>query len=153
MKTVILAAGYATRLYPLTKNKPKALLPVGSKTLLDHLADKIAEIPGPNPIVLVTNSRFFAELEAWARARAPGRAVKVLDDGTSSNETRLGAVGDLQFAIDKAGLDDDLLVLASDNLFDGSLADFTAFARSHEGAAAIGVFDLGIPGLAPNATA
>jgi glucose-1-phosphate thymidylyltransferase len=146
MKTVILAAGYATRLYPLTQNKPKALLSIGSKPLLDHLADKIAAIRGPNEVVLVTNDRFARLFEEWAqKSKLPARP-RVLNDGTTSNDDRLGAVGDLDFAIRKAGLADDLLVLASDNLFDGSLADFAAFARAKTGAG-VGVYDLKDPAL------
>lgn len=146
MKTVILAAGYATRLYPLTQNTPKALLKIGSKYLIDHLAAKIAAVGGSGEAIIVTNDRFAAQFGDWARTSSLTPRPRVLNDRTTSNENRLGAVGDLQFAIEEAGLKDDLLVLASDNLFDGSLADFTAFARAKKGAA-IGVYDLKDPSI------
>ena len=144
MKTVVLAAGYATRLYPLTENKPKALLPIGSKLLIDHLAQKIAGIIEPNQTIIVTNDRFYGAFDDWALVGAFKRAV-VLNDRTTSNDDRLGAIGDFQFAIDKLRLDDDVLMLASDNLFDGSLGEFVRFARSKNGAPCVGVTDLGDP--------
>lgn len=142
MKAVVLAAGYATRLYPLTRRCPKALLQVGSKTLLDHLTDHLAKVEDLTETILVTNHRFEPVFSDWAKSRNLGFPVKVLDDHTSSNEDRLGAIGDLLLAVKRYRMDDDLLVLASDNLFDGDLASFVRFARRHDAGAAIGVYDI-----------
>ena len=148
MKVVILAAGYATRLYPLTENKPKALLKVGNATILDRLIAQLGGISGLEEIILVTNARFFGQFDEWkvsCRLRTP---LRVLNDKTMSNDNRLGAVGDLALAIREAGIKEDLLLLAGDNLFEQSLADFAAYARSKKDSVVIGVFDLGRPELA-----
>lgn len=123
MRCLILAAGYATRLYPLTENFPKPLLKVGEKTILDWLIDDIGgEADG---FAVVTNHKFARHFREWAE----GRSITVLDDGTESNETRLGAVRDIQFAIEKLSLDEDILVIAGDNVLDFSLKSFIAYAR------------------------
>ena len=127
MKCLILAAGYATRLYPLTENFPKPLLEVSGKTILDWLLADIAATGAVDGYVVISNHRFAGHFRAWAEA-AP-LPVTVLDDGTDSNETRLGAVRDIQFAIDALALDDDLLVIAGDNLLDFSLAGFIDYQR------------------------
>jgi glucose-1-phosphate thymidylyltransferase len=130
MKALILAAGYATRLYPLTENFPKPLLDVGGRTLLDRLADRLTEWPGLDGTVLVTNRRFVRPFTEWARTRAD-LPVRVLDDGSLCNEDRLGAVGDIAFALRESDLADDLLVAAADNLFDFPFAELeTAFRRT-----------------------
>ena len=133
MKCLILAAGYATRLYPLTENFPKPLLKVGEKTILDWLIDDIDQAGCVDGYVVISNHKFAPIFEDWAAGRGPepveGPRVTVLDDGTSSNEMRLGAVRDIQFAIDTLGLDDDLLVIAGDNLLDFSLVRFLEYAR------------------------
>lgn len=130
MKAVILAAGYATRLYPLTRDRPKALLEVGGRTILDHLVTQLDEISAVAGVVLVTNQRFTGQFEAWRAQRSGGKPVIVLDDGTHSNETRLGALGDLHLAIQKTTPDDDLLVAAADNLLGFRLADLVASFES-----------------------
>lgn len=127
MKCLILAAGYATRLYPLTENFPKPLLKVGEKTILDWLVDDIDAIGLVNEYVVISNHKFAPHFDAWAKTKV--QSVTVVDDGTSSNETRLGAVKDIQFAIDQLGLDDDMLVIAGDNVLDFSLTKFIAYAR------------------------
>ncbi|MBQ9192607.1 MAG: nucleotidyltransferase family protein [Bacteroidales bacterium] len=129
MKCLILAAGYATRLYPLTENFPKPLLKVGDKTILDWLLDDIDAAGLVDGYVVISNHRFVPVFREWAASAKESRKITVLDDGTSSNETRLGAVRDIQFAIDRLGLDDDLLVIAGDNLLDFSLVRFLAYAR------------------------
>ena len=128
MKCLILAAGYATRLYPLTENFPKPLLKVGEKTILDWLIDDIDSAGLVDEYVVISNHKFATVFDRWA-ALSGERKITVLDDGTSSNETRLGAVRDIQFAIEKLGLDDDLLVIAGDNLLDFSLVRFISYAR------------------------
>lgn len=125
MKCIILAAGYATRLYPLTENFPKPLLKVGEKPILDWLIDDLRGCSAVDGFVVVSNHRFADIFRRWAPA-----GVSVVDDGTSSNETRLGAVCDIRFAIDALHLDDDLLVIAGDNVLDFSLCDFVSYARS-----------------------
>lgn len=127
MKCLILAAGYATRLYPLTENFPKPLLSVGDKTILDWLVDDIDTSGEVNEYILVSNHKYFRHFENWAKNKL--QKITVIDDGTSSNETRLGAVYDMQFAIEKCGLSEDLLVIAGDNLLDFSLTTFIAYAK------------------------
>jgi glucose-1-phosphate thymidylyltransferase len=133
MKALILAAGYATRLRPLTDAIPKQLLPVGGRPMVDWILDRIEETSA-DEIHLVTNARFAPEFERWG----DGKDVRVHNDGTTSNEDRLGAVGDIQFV----GLDDDLLVVAGDNLFDYSLADYEAYWRK-KGGSSVAVHDVG----------
>jgi dTDP-glucose pyrophosphorylase len=125
MKCLILAAGYATRLYPLTENFPKPLLKVGEKTILDWLIDDISASGAVDGFVVISNHKFARIFEDWAPA-----GVTVVDDGTSTNETRLGAVCDIQYAIDRLSLDDDLLVIAGDNVLDFSLCRFIDYARA-----------------------
>lgn len=126
MKCLILAAGYATRLYPLTENFPKPLLKVGDKTILDWLIDDIDGCHLVDGFIVVSNHKFAHHFEAWAAQNT--HDITVVDDGTSTNETRLGAVCDIQFAIDKLNLDDDLLVIAGDNVLDFSLQAFVRYA-------------------------
>ena len=127
MKCLILAAGYATRLYPLTENFPKPLLKVGGKAILDWLVDDIDSFGEADEFVVISNSKFFSHFKNWADAKP--QKITVLDDGTSTNETRLGAVRDIQFAIDKLSLDDDLFVIAGDNVLEFSLTRFLDFAK------------------------
>lgn len=127
MKCLILAAGYATRLYPLTENFPKPLLEVGGKTILDWLIEDIDACGEIDEYVVISNHKFAHHFDAWAAKNT--RKITVVDDGTNTNETRLGAVCDIQFAIDKLGLDDDMLVIAGDNLLDFSLTSFIKYAK------------------------
>ncbi|MBQ7656111.1 MAG: NTP transferase domain-containing protein [Clostridia bacterium] len=127
MKCVILAAGYATRLYPLTENFPKPLLKVGDKTILDWLLEDIDSARVVDQYIVISNHKFAGHFQAWADAHT--LPITVVDDGTSTNETRLGAVCDIQFAIDRLGLDDDLLIIAGDNVLDFSLTHFLRYAR------------------------
>lgn len=127
MKCLILAAGYATRLYPLTENFPKPLLEVGGKTILDWLVDDIDAAGLVDEYVVISNHKFAHHFESWAANKT--MKVTVVDDGTVSNETRLGAVKDIQFAIDQLSLDDDMLVIAGDNVLDFSLTEFVRYAK------------------------
>jgi glucose-1-phosphate thymidylyltransferase len=138
LKALILAAGYATRLRPLTDSIPKQLLPVGGRPMVDWILDRLGETSA-DEVHLVTNARFAERFERWAE----DKAVRIHNDGTTSNEDRLGAIGDIRFV----GLDDDLLVVAGDNLFDYSLADYEAYWRERDGSC-IAVFDVGDPELA-----
>jgi len=126
MKCMILAAGYATRLYPLTENFPKPLLKVQEKTILDWMIDDIDTLGVIDEYVVISNHKFAHHFEAWAKEKT--QKITVVDDGTDSNETRLGAVKDIQFAIDALGIDDDMLVIAGDNLLDFSLTKFISYA-------------------------
>ena len=127
MKCLILAAGYATRLYPLTENFPKPLLDVNGKTILDWLVDDIDTLGMMDEYVVISNHKFAHHFEAWAGTKR--QRVTVVDDGTSTNETRLGAVCDIQYAIDKLSLDDEMLVIAGDNVLDFSLTRFIKYAK------------------------
>ena len=126
MKCIFLAAGYATRLYPLTENLPKPLLTIAGKSILDWLLEDIHASGLVDEYIVISNHKFAGHFQAWANAR-PQR-ITVVDDGTSINETRLGAVRDICFAIDQLHLDDDLLVLAGDNVLDFSLVTFIRYA-------------------------
>ena len=119
MKCLILAAGYATRLYPLTENFPKPLLKVGEKTILDWLVDDIDLSGAVDEFVVISNHKFAHHFEEWADTKS--QKITVVDDGTSSNGTRLGAVRDIQFAIDKLRIDDDIL---SNSMMSGILNTF-----------------------------
>jgi glucose-1-phosphate thymidylyltransferase len=121
MIALIPAAGYATRLYPLTLNTPKALLDVCGKKMIEHVISKIEELEIIKDVVVVTNARFFLQFEEWAKSYNGKLRIKVLNDGTTSNETRLGAIGDFYFAIKSESIDDDLLIINSDNVFTFSL--------------------------------
>ena len=127
MKCMILAAGYATRLYPLTENFPKPLLKVGEKTILDWLVDDIDTSKLVDEYIVISNHKFACHFEEWAKTKQ--QKITVIDDGTVSNETRLGAVNDIQFAIEKLDLDDDMLVIAGDNVLDFSLTKFIEYAK------------------------
>src|SRR5688572_3465870 len=130
MKALILAAGYATRLYPLTKDFPKPLLEVGGKTILDHLLDQVAEIPEIDGICVVTNARFAPHFERWRTGRATAVPIELVNDGSTENENRLGAIGDIQLAIEGCGLRDDLFVAAADNILLFPLQEFVAAFRA-----------------------
>ena len=127
MKCLFLAAGYATRLYPLTENFPKPLLKVGSKNILEHLLDDLTTTNEIDRFYVVTNATFAPIFQEWASTRPEN--IDVVDDGTSTNETRLGAVRDIIFALESRQIDDDLFVLAGDNLLDFSLTDFLKYAK------------------------
>lgn len=141
MKALILAAGYATRLYPLTLDRPKALLHVGGKPMLDHLMEQLEQVEGLDEVYVVTNSKFAGAFREWAAARS-GLPLRIIDDGTVDDDSKLGAIGDLDLTIREADLDDDLIVLAGDNLFSESIAPFPVFALG-KGGPALGVYDVG----------
>jgi glucose-1-phosphate thymidylyltransferase len=138
VRAIILAAGYATRLRPLTDSIPKQLLPVGGRPMLDWVCDRVAEVA--DQIELVTNARFAGDFSDWAIQRG---GLTVHDDGTASNEDRLGAIGDIAFVLEQIGVDDDLLVVAGDNLFDFALGDFVEFTRGKGVASSVAVYDCG----------
>jgi glucose-1-phosphate thymidylyltransferase len=138
VKALVLAAGYATRLYPLTLDRPKALLEVGGKPMLDRVLERI-EAMGVDETIVVTNAKFTPHFEEWARDKPN---VTVVNDGTTSNDDRLGAIGDIGFVLDELGIDDDLVVVAGDNLFSEDISGFAAYGREVE-APVIAVHDVG----------
>ena len=125
MTSIILAAGYATRMYPLTLNYPKPLLEVGGKKIIDWLIEDL-EKAGVERTVVVSNHKFISQFQAWAEGR---ENIIVLDDGSEDNDHRLGAVKDIEFAIEKANIDDDIVVLAGDNVLNFSLSSFIDYGR------------------------
>lgn len=139
MKALILAAGYATRLSPLTDDVPKGLLPVGGRPMVDWIVDSIRDA-GVDDLLLVTNARFAPLFAEWSTTNG----VTIIDDGTDANENRLGAIGDIRFA----ALDDDALIIAGDNLFDYRLADLIDFWRGKGSTSAVAVHDVGSRELA-----
>lgn len=129
MQCILLAAGYATRLYPLTENMPKALLELGDKTILEMVTDKIDEVNDVETIYIVTNEKFYKHFSDWSKTYSGPKKIKVLNDHTTTNDNRLGAIGDLKYVIDSENIDDEILVMASDNIFDFSLNNFVEMYR------------------------
>ncbi len=129
MKVIIPVAGYATRLYPLTENKPKALLEVKGSPIIEHIVKRIEELPEVSEIFVVSNDKYFQNFEQWQKGFSGSVPVKVLNDGTKSNDDRLGQIGDIEFAIREFGSEEDLLVIAGDNLFNFGLAPVYNFFK------------------------
>lgn len=136
---MILAAGYAQRLGAYTVDTPKALLTIGGQTMLDRLVDKLDELKGIEEIVVVSNHRFYEQFIAWHEARGNRKDIRILNDNTTSNENRLGAIGDMRFALDTLKVVDDWFVLASDNLFDFSLQGVYDFYRRTGAPTVVGI--------------
>lgn len=130
MKAIYIAAGYATRLYPLTENFPKPLLQIGSSSILGRLIADTDLIPEIDEHIIVSNGKFAQIFRDWASEQSTGKPTRIIDDGTFSNETRLGAVCDLLLAINSLGIQDDILVAAADNILDFSLSGFVDFFHS-----------------------
>lgn len=130
MKVLVLAAGYATRLYPLTENTPKPLLKVGEKTIINHILSKLEEVKDVKEVYVVTNNKFYSTFVGWSKDIHSSFKLKILNDGTISNEDRLGAVGDIHFVVQQEKIKDDFLVIAGDNLFGFSLLDFVDFFKN-----------------------
>ena len=125
----MLAAGYATRLYPLTENTPKPLLKVGEKTIINYILTKLEEVKEVKDVYVVTNDKFYSTFVNWGKTVTSSFKLKIVNDGTKSNEDRLGAVGDIYFVVEQEKIKDDLLVIAGDNLFGFSLLDFVDFFK------------------------
>ena len=138
MKALVLAAGYATRLYPLTLDRPKALLEVGGRPMLDHVLGRLEEM-GVDETIVVTNAKFTPHFEEWATGK---ERVRIVNDGTTSNDDRLGAIGDTAFVLDRTGLDDDLVVVAGDNLFGEDVSGFASYGQEVD-APVLAVHDVG----------
>lgn len=127
MKALILAAGYAVRLYPLTEQQAKPLLKVGGKAIIDYTIEKLNEIPEIKDIFVITNDRFHDDFVQWKKRCSGSQNIIIINDGTKSNEDRLGAIGDLHLVLQQQHINEDLLVIAGDNLFQFSLKDFVNF--------------------------
>ena len=121
MKCIVLAAGYATRLWPLTKNRPKGLLEVGNRPLVEHTLNEVLDLKDIDKVYVVTNNKFYPNFKKWSENFNSRIPIKIINDGTASNEDRLGAIGDLNFVIEKENIKDDILVINSDTLQDFSL--------------------------------
>ncbi len=153
MVTIILAAGYGTRLYPLTLDRPKALLEVGGKTILHRLVESILTVKKCEKILIVTNEKFYKSFSNWTTefrrgigtssdASSKAISIEVINDGTVSNETRLGAIGDINLVLQKKGINEDILISGSDNLFEIDLCDFVEFAESKKPHSSIVLVDI-----------
>ena len=155
MNALILAAGYATRLYPLTLNKAKPLLEVGGKPIIEWLLDNLATVPGLGTIYIVTNDKFASDFQVWAngyqdrpafaalrRGRHRGLEIKIINDGSKSDDDKLGAIGDINLVLTRENFaTEDLIIVAGDNLFNQPLADFVEYARKTQ--ATVAVYDVG----------
>lgn len=127
MKAIILAAGYATRLYPLTINKPKALLTINQKPIINYIVEQINTIDIVDEIYVVTNHKFINSFAGWQNETVSRAKITVLDDGSTEEQNRKGAIGDIAFVIEKMNIDDELLVVAGDNFFTYPLKDYYNF--------------------------
>ncbi|MCB9800495.1 MAG: nucleotidyltransferase family protein [Candidatus Omnitrophica bacterium] len=143
MKAVLLCAGYATRLYPLTENQPKPLLPVGGRPILEYILDRLRDIEEINGVYIATNHKFAGHFQKWTETLQYPWPVVTVDDQTLSNETRLGAIGDLAYVLKTQNIGvEDMMVIAGDNLFDFDLVQFVSFARSKRPHPLIAVYDV-----------
>lgn len=145
MKVIILAAGYATRLYPLTLTRPKPLLPVAGKPMIDYVLDNLSTIEGIERVYVVTNDKFASQFQDWADGRhriEPRLAFTIVNDASTDDTNKLGAIGDLHFVLDREQVDDDLVVVAGDNLFSHPLTDFGRYCREKQ-APVLAVYDVG----------
>ncbi len=127
MKAILLAAGYGTRLHPLTLNQPKPLLKVAGKPMIEHILFRIEEIDDVDEIFIVTNHKFHPHFQDWSKNYKSNKKITVLNDGTKTNETRLGAIGDIHFVVKNKNVDEDILVVGGDNLFEFSLHHMNIF--------------------------
>jgi len=145
MKVVILAAGYATRLYPLTLTQPKPLLPVAGKPMIEYVLDNLAPIGGIDRIYVVTNAKFAAHFQKWADGYRETKAkldFTIVNDGSTDDTNKLGAIGDLHLVVTREHVDDDVIVVAGDNLFSEKLTDFGRYCRE-KNAPVLAVYDVG----------
>jgi glucose-1-phosphate thymidylyltransferase len=146
MNVLILAAGYATRLYPLTLHKAKPLLEVAGKPMIEWVLDNLASVPDLETVYVVTNSKFAKDFQSWAEGyhtRQTALALKIIDDGSTDDSDKLGAIGDINLVLEREehATRSDLMIVAGDNLFSESLVDFAKFARASE--ATLATYDVG----------
>lgn len=127
MKAIVLSAGYATRLYPLTLNTPKGLLPIGKKSILDFITDEIQKVNEIDELFIISNHKFYDNFSDWAKTRETRLKITVFDDNTTDDSNKLGAIGDIWYTIEKGNINDDILVVAGDNFFTFDLRDYVEF--------------------------
>ncbi len=149
MTIIILAAGYAVRLQPLTLNTSKSLLPIGNKKIIDRILGKLLKAKGVSSVYIITNSKFFKNFSDWVKNCGYEKKISLICDGTTTNENRLGAIKDLEFIIKEEFIKDDILVVAGDNLFEFDINDFLKFAVKKDGVS-IAVHDIGSVETAKN---
>ena len=149
MTLIILAAGYAVRLQPLTLNTSKSLLPIGGRKMIERILEKVLKVKDISSVYIITNSKFFKNFSDWLEDYQHGKKISLICDGTTSNENRLGAIKDLEFVIKEESIEGDIMVVAGDNLFEFDMNDFLGFARK-KGGISIAVHDIGSLGLAKN---
>lgn len=143
MIVIVLAAGYATRLEPLTLKTPKSLLPIANKLIIDRILDKIAAVKDNiSSIYIITNAKFFENFKIWGESSKYRNKISLINDGTVSNETRLGAIKDISIVIKDKAINDDMLVVAGDNLFDFDLNEFIKFAKGKKDGVSIALYDV-----------
>jgi len=151
LKIIILAAGYAVRLQPLTLSTSKSLLPIAGRKIIDRIMEKVSALKGVGAIYIISNAKFFGNFQDWHRRLAKDREkISLINDGTMTNETRLGAIKDLDFAISRKAIGEDLLVVAGDNLFEFDLNDFLKFAHEHSDGVSLALYDIKSLELARN---
>ncbi|MCX5706495.1 MAG: nucleotidyltransferase family protein, partial [Candidatus Omnitrophica bacterium] len=143
IKALILAAGYATRLYPLTKEFPKPLLKIKDRPIIDYIIAKLNAITAIDGIFIVTNNKFIGQFQRWKKSVRFNKRIVLVNDLTKSNSDRLGAIGDINFVIEHKQVNDDLLVIGGDNLFSANLKLFLSFGYRHKPGSTIGVYKLG----------
>lgn len=146
MKLIVLGAGYATRLYPLTLDRPKPLLEVAGKPMMEHVLDNLAGVPEIDQAIVVTNAKFAGHFKRWAEGyratRQSARDFTIINDGSADDSNKLGAIGDLNLVLTREAIDDDIIVVAGDNLFSERLEGFAEFARERS-APVLAVYDVG----------
>lgn len=142
MKVLLLNAGYATRLYPLTENMPKSLLPLGSKLIIDYILDSIDSMKDVSEIILISNSKFASQFQDWADSldRTGKAPICVLDDGTDSPDNMRGAIGDIKFAISEKNVDEDICIMAGDNIFTYDINDMYSFFREKDADTLVAIY-------------
>lgn len=143
MKAIILAAGYATRLYPLTKNRAKPLLPVNGLPIVNYILRRLEQVEKLDAVYVVTNDKFYGDFQQWSQTYKFSKHVEVINDHTIQDQTKLGAIGDMKYVIDTKNITEDMLVIAGDNLFNFNLADFIKHALNKKPAVSLGVYDVG----------
>lgn len=143
MKALILAAGYGTRLRSIAENTPKPLLPINDKPLINYIIDRIQSLNGLTEIIVISNNKFYDIFLQWAKKQKTKVPIKIINDGTNVPEERLGSIGDIAFALKDAKINDDILVVGGDNLFDYNIDQYIEFSRSKTGCVTLGLYDIG----------